>query len=69
MVRAETVDALLKSGEPMVTDSRDGDWDSRNGYPFRCWIRFRDGGRMFGTPAGSVQSAADYLLDKLRGPS
>jgi hypothetical protein len=57
------VDALLRHGEPMVTDTRDlGDV-----FPFRAWMRSRDGHRTFGHPAPTVRLAAENLLSKLEG--
>ena len=70
LVAAETVNALLAFGEPMVTEtvvtlvyvgSPSG---TRREY--RAWIRLRSGGRTFGHPWHSTpQFAATALLQKL----
>jgi hypothetical protein len=74
MVRAETVDAItaLGCGEPMVTDNRGVEGYAWPDKPFRVWTRPRrdpvgplDAVRQAGPNAGSVQSAADFLLETL----
>jgi hypothetical protein len=60
---AAIVDALLRHGEPMLSDTRDlGDV-----FPFRAWMRGREGHRTFGHPAPTVRLAAENLLAKIRG--
>jgi hypothetical protein len=60
---AAIVDALLRHGEPMLSDNRDlGDV-----FPFRAWMRGRDGHRTFGHPAPTVRLAAENLLSKIEG--
>jgi hypothetical protein len=57
------VDALIVHGEPMLSDTREfGDV-----FPFRAWMRHRDGHRTFGHPAPTVRLAAENLLSKLEG--
>jgi hypothetical protein len=57
------VDALIVHGEPMLSDNRDlGDV-----FPYRAWMRARDGHRTFGHPAPTVRLAAENLLSKLEG--
>lgn len=63
LVDMATVNALLRKGEPMVSDRRDAP-----GYegapPFRAWLNWRGGGRTMGPPADTVQEAANGLLRK-----
>ena len=65
LVNVETLDALLRFGEPMVTEMFPGYWTNRE---YRAWIRLRGGGRVMGSPWHSTpQAAATALLAKLRG--
>ena len=65
LVNVETVDALLRFGEPMVTEMFPGYWRDRE---YRAWIRLRGGGRVMGQPWQSTpQAAGTALLEKLRG--
>lgn len=66
LVSAETVNALLPFGEPMLTETPpEYRWCRRE---FRAWIRLRGGGRVMGHPWHSTpQFAATALLEKLRG--
>jgi hypothetical protein len=63
LVSAETVNALLAFGEPMVTEDPD-QTPARTWY--RAWIRLRGGGRTFGRWDFSVQFTAEHLIGKLR---
>lgn len=63
MVDVATVNELLALGEPMLTDTRDmGDV-----FPYRAWLRERNGGRTIGRPAPTARLAAENLLAKVRG--
>ena len=57
LVSEGTVNALLRFGEPMLTDR----------YPYRAFLRRRAGGRTMGPPDLTPQLAAEGLLRKLRG--
>lgn len=63
LVSVATVDALVKYGEPMITDAVE---ETVGGAPivwYRAWIRWRSGGRAFADlPDTSPQLAAERLL-------
>jgi hypothetical protein len=64
LVSAETVNALLAFGQPMLSETPPEYGSDRH---FRAWIRLRQGGRTFGHPWHSTpQFAAVALLEKLR---
>jgi hypothetical protein len=63
LVTVEVVNALLRFGEPMITDTR----EFEDTLPFRAWLRSKAGGRTFGRNEPTVQLAAEDLLGKLRG--
>jgi hypothetical protein len=70
-VSADTVNALLAFGKPMITErDREVTFEVRNAVWFnreyRVWMRHRAGGRTFGRWDFSPQFAADALLAKLR---
>ena len=66
LVQEATVNALLKFGEPMLSDHR-GVPGYEDQMPFRAFLRHRAGMRTMGRPDATAQLAAEALLRKLRG--
>ena len=68
LVSVSTVNALLRFGEPMITETVSEPCNcSAPDRDYRAWIRLRSGGRTFGVWDMSPQLAAESLLEKLGG--
>lgn len=64
LVDEATVNALLRFGEPMLSDTA----ATGDAMPYRAWIRLRAGGRAFSHwTYATPQEAAAGLLRKLEG--
>lgn len=68
LVDEATVNALLRFGEPMLTEAVEERADGRAPVvSYRAWIRFRSGGRTFADRHDtSPQLAAERLLRRLQ---
>lgn len=73
LVNVETVNSLLQYGEPMVSERLEDVGRGVTVRSYHAWLRRRaqpcgcTGGRVEGRPDLSLQFAADWLLEKLRG--